>query len=283
MKHFDDINDDEIRLVNRRREPRKPWYGRWWFGVVMALLLVLLIVWAILRYATPKTPVSDSKEEESTAVVPTTVPSEPASVLLSDTIINDVPLHLYTPVNVVSELCIGMPDTSDPALMLAFQAADIRADNHQIVGAFVLKGELLSKGVAKKGFCAIIDGKLHLGMAESTSLFEEAIEKDGYFFRQYPLVSNGRMVENKPKGKAVRHALCEKDGRVVVVCSDARESFHDFAQALVDMGIQHALYLTGGSSCVFCRQADGQFEQEGNPYEWTPEANVNFIVWRNIQ
>ena len=170
---------------------------------------------------------------ETDAVAPTLVKSAPATVVERDTVVNDVPLRLRTPVNALPELVVGIPDSTDEHLVLVLQAADIRADNHGIVGAFVCKGELLSRGVAKRGFCAIIGRSMQLGMAESTPLFEEAINKEGYFFRQYPLVESGRMVENKPKGKALRHALCELDGRVVTVSSLDKESFHDFAQLLI--------------------------------------------------
>ena len=218
---------------------------------------------------------------ESVPVAPTIVQSEPATVLVRDTVINDVPLRLLTPVNAVPELCIGIPDTTDPSLILGLQAADIRADNHKIVGAFVLKGELLSRGVAKKGFCAILDGKIQLGMAESTPLFEEATGKDGYFFRQYPLVSQGSMVENKPKNKALRHALCELNGQIVVVSSLDKESFHDFAQALADLGVQNALALIGGQSYGFRRDSEHGFRSWGGDVKmWKKEPEVNFVVWR---
>ena len=48
---------------------------------------------------------------------------------------------------------------------LTKQAADIRADNGKIVGAFVLKGDPLSWGLSKRGYCGIIDGKLTVGVA----------------------------------------------------------------------------------------------------------------------
>ncbi len=39
------------------------------------------------------------------------------------------------------------------------------------------------------------------------------------------------MVENKPKVKALRRALCEYGGTIMTVSSLEKESFHDFAQA----------------------------------------------------
>ena len=220
---------------------------------------------------------------ESVPVAPTIVKSEPATVIVRDTVVNDVPLRIHTPVNAVPELLVGIPDTNDKSVVLCLQAADIRADNKEIVGAFVLKGELLSRGVAKKGFCAILDGKIQLGMAESTPLFEEATSKDGYFFRQYPLVSNGTMVENKPKNKALRHALCELDGQIVTVSSLDKESFHDFAQAVADLGVQNAIALTGGDAYGFRRDQENGFQPWGGDVKmWKHLEHVNFIVWREF-
>lgn len=65
--------------------------------------------------------------------------------------------------------------------MFTAQAADVRADNGDIVGAFVLKGEPKAWGLSKKGFCATISGNVTIGVANNTPLFEEATETEGYF------------------------------------------------------------------------------------------------------
>jgi hypothetical protein len=285
MKHFEDIKDDEIRVISRKEVIRKPLYRRWWFwtAVVAAVVLLAVALVLALRSNTSKPVEVTEPLAESVPVAPTIVKSEPATVLVRDTVVNDVPLRIHTPVNAVPELLVGIPDTNDKSVVLCLQAADIRADNHEIVGAFVLKGELLSRGVAKKGFCAIIDGKIQLGMAESTPLFEEATSKDGYFFRQYPLVSNGTMVENKPKNKALRHALCELDGQIVTVSSLDKESFHDFAQAVADLGVLNAIALTGGDAYGFRRDQENGFQPWGGDVKmWKHLEHVNFIVWREF-
>ena len=285
MKHFEDIKDDEIRVISRKEVIRKPLYRRWWFwtAVVAAVVLLAVALVLALRPNTSKPVEVTEPLAESIPVAPTIVKSEPATVIVRDTVVNDVPLRIHTPVNAMPELLVGIPDTNDKSVVLCLQAADIRADNHEIVGAFVLKGELLSRGVAKKGFCAIIDGKIQLGMAESTPLFEEATSKDGYFFRQYPLVSNGTMVENKPKNKALRHALCELDGQIVTVSSLDKESFHDFAQAVADLGVQNAIALTGGDAYGFRRDQENGFQPWGGDVRmWKHLEHVNFIVWREF-
>ena len=295
MKHFDDITDDEIRIIGDEKHPvtpqRKPLWRQWWLWMICAvvwLFLALVIFFVAKSGSRPHHGGYDTEAlemavpAETDAVAPTLVKSGPATVLERDTIINDVPLRLRTPVNAMPELVIGIPDTTDKSLVLALQAADIRADNHGIVGAFVLNGELLSRGIAKKGYCAIFHRETHLGMAESTPLFEEAINGDGHFFRQYPLVNNGRMVENNPKNKSLRHALCELNGHIVTVSSLDRESFHDFAQALEDLGVENALALTGADAYGFLRNDQG-LQSWGDIRTWQTAPNVNFIVWRRAE
>lgn len=288
MSDYNDIKDNEIRIIGNAGQsvesPRKPTWWRWllWTICILFWLILAFVVFYVLKGGSrPKHADTEAVVIESAPVAPTVEKNEPATVLVHDTVINDVPLCILTPVNAVPELSLGIPDTTDESLVLGLQAADIRADNGGIVGAFVLKGELLSRGVAKKGFCAILDGKIQLGMAPSTPLFEETTNQDGYFFRQYPLVSNGRMVENKPKNKAVRHALCELEGRVVVVSSLDNESFHDFAQSLVDLGVQNAISLVGADAYGFFRTRESGFSSWGTDvHRWKDAENVNFVVWR---
>lgn len=288
MSDYNDIKDNEIRIIGNAGQsvesPRKPTWWRWllWTICILVWLILAFVVFYVLKGGSrPKHADTEAVVIESAPVAPTVEKNEPATVQVHDTVINDVPLCILTPVNAVPELSLGIPDTTDESLVLGLQAADIRADNGGIVGAFVLKGELLSRGVAKKGFCAILDGKIQLGMAPSTPLFEETTNQDGYFFRQYPLVSNGRMVENKPKNKAVRHALCELEGRVVVVSSLDNESFHDFAQSLVDLGVQNAISLVGADAYGFFRTRETGFSSWGTDvHRWKDAENVNFVVWR---
>ena len=174
------------------------------------------------------------------------------------------------------------PDINDTSIIFCTQAADIRKDNKKIVGAFVLKGEPLAWGLSKKGYCAIIENVITVGVANNSPLFEEATEKGGYFFRQYPLVDNGVLVENEPKNKSVRKAVCQRGNQTFVVESQTKESFHDFAQALVDLGVDNAIYLVGGE------YAKGWYRNQDNEMIDFSKGrrdryrNENYIVWKSV-
>ena len=300
-----DIRDDEFRVIGRPSQQTTATSGegrRSRQAAILSLLLVLCIgIAAIVFWPRSQEPKEALEEPEIGLFEPDTIPAPKETVERKwfgtdtdesftekrDTIINDVQLSLYIPHNATPELTVGVPNRKDKNIILAAQAADIRRDNRQILGAFVLKGEPLARGLSKKGYCAIIEGKVTVGVSENSPLFEEATEKDGYFFRQYPLVDNGRLVENEPKNKTMRKALCDRAGQIFVAVSETDESFHDFAQALVDLGVDNAIYLVGSHSSF------GWFiDEAGDKTLFAPDVhrktyqNENYIIWKtspNVQ
>lgn len=287
MKEITDIKDDEIRVIRHEvqqtgKDGRRMWKYCVWGGAVLAFVV---LGWWLLGQknsngaADFRKDMSDGQAQEY-RVKNAVDSSKQGYTEVKDSVVNDVALRIYRPLNAEPTLQVGALDRRDTSIVYATQAADIRADNQKIVGAFVLKGEPLAWGKAKKGYCAIIDGQVTLGMAENTSLFEEATQREGYFFRQYALVSEGHLIENRPKGKAIRRALCEWSGEIVVIESLTRESFYDFAQALVDFGVEHAIYLVGTDVTYgWYVNEDNKQIGFGNPWEILP-VNVNYIVWR---
>lgn len=295
-----DIREDDIRIIGQHSVPKpqssaageQP--SRGWLTSLISLLLVALIGLLVFHFW-PKNDEPEDVEgvfetstevQEPTPYVGETLGSAPVvetpyTEKLSK-VINDVQLTLYIPHNATPVLYVGNPDEQTrKSGILAFQAADIRADNRKILGAFVLKGQPLAWGLSKKGFCAIINDEVTVGVSENSPLFEEATEKDGYFFRQYPLVDNGKLVENEPKNKTMRKALCDRGGEIFVAVSETDESLHDFAQALVDLGVDNAIYLVGShSSFGWAVYSDGSRELFGNDEHKPLYKNENYIIWK---
>ena len=284
INRIDEIQDDELRTIGRpsgseyTRKPRK------WLWIVMAVAIVAAVVAATIICSRKPGPGNDpvvfdssikEKIEPLGNYADTTGKAYTEHLELT---INDIPLDIYIPHNAKPSLAIGTPDIFDKNIVLVTQAADIRADNGKINGAYVLAGKPMAWGLSKKGYVGIIDDKITIGVADNSPLFEEATEKGGYFFRQYPLVDNGVLVENEPKGKAIRKAICDRAGEIIVVMSISPESFHDFAQALVDLQVDNAVYLVGSDSFGFFRDKYDHLTQicekrrEGYKYE-------NYIKW----
>lgn len=284
INRIDEIQDDELRVIGRpsgSEDTRKP---RKWLWIVMAVAIVAAVVAATIICSRKPGPGNDpvvfdssikEKIEPLGNYADTTGKAYTEHLELT---INDIPLDIYIPHNAKPSLAIGTPDIFDKNIVLVTQAADIRADNGKINGAFVLAGKPMAWGLSKKGYVGIIDDKITVGVADNSPLFEEATEKGGYFFRQYPLVNNGVLVENEPKGKAIRKAICDRAGEIIVVMSISPESFHDFAQALVDLQVDNAVYLVGSDSYGFFRDKYDHLTQicekrrEGYKYE-------NYIKW----
>ena len=291
-KH-NEISDNEIRIIAPSADKpdkvhKKPSKRAWIVAIAVIAVAALVALAAIvisasseedelgadgsLQYVQPVPPV------RTQTAVDDSIPAK-AYTQVRDTIVGGIELQILTPVNATPSLKVGYETLSDTTIVLAAQAADIRQDNGRIVCACVVKGELLSKGVAKAGFCSIIDGEITIGIADATPMFEQALVSDGDFFRQYPLVASGQIVENKPKNKSIRKALAEIDGKACVVMSAERLSFHDFSQALVDIGVRNAIYLVGGDSLFSYKDEDGNRVLRGRSYRRFSK-NVNFIVWR---
>lgn len=284
----ENISDSEIRIVGSSQKPtQKPFPWGWVVvGVVLVACLGVILWWQYSKMNAEQESIGVFEQEQP--VVQTYPLTEwfasvdsitAVGTVTTDITINDIPLRVYLPLNSVPHLEVGYGVTKKcQNSILFFQAADVRADNGKIVGAFVLQGKPLSWGLSKRGFCAVVDGNVTIGVADNSPLFEKATEEEGDFFRQYPLVDNGRLVENELKNKSIRRALCEINAHIVVVETQSVESMHDFSQALVDLGAQNAIYLVGSSAMGWSMDIHGNGTKMGL---WDPRKikNISFIVW----
>lgn len=291
MKEHKDIREDEIRVIGGNQPSLSKPHGKKKWYIIAACIVAGVVVLFFLFRTPPHTDVQQSyfEDEESTAV---TLKSQQTDTLsdvsdqrgyieIQEETVNDVPMFVYVPHHARMTLEIGIPDKQDTAIVFVAQAADIRRDNKKILGDFVLKGEKLSFGQAKSGFCAVIDDVITIGVDEDTPLLQQAIDRKGYFFRQYPLVQNGELIENNPKNKAVRRAIGIRQGQVVMIESRSAESFHDFTQALVDIGISNAIYLVGSTAYGWCIDQSGNRVEFGVENPRNTPANTSYIVWRS--
>lgn len=285
-----DIEDSEIRIISSDKKSASSAVARKRHRLAGILLLTAGIVIAaggavfyFLKHSGHGGPerLTISKEiehEPAPRILPPDTLLRRAYVEIADTTVHHVRLTVFSPRNATPRLHIGVDILQDSGAVFVVQAADVREDNGGIVGAYVSEGRLLSKGQSKSGFCAIIGGTPIIGVADATQFLEQALETEGYFFRQYPLVVGNQIVENKPRGRALRKALAELNGKTVVVMSRDRLTFHDFSQALADLGVSNAIYLVGSSAYGFAKDAEGHRIEFGQAASDSPE-NTNYIVW----
>ena len=297
MKELKEIRDDQIRILGeggtKNPLPRSVW-------IIILSVLGVALIGVIILYVTRQKEevVQELKAPEPALFEPVREPEPilhkwigekadslaPGYTEIRDTLINDIPIRIFIPHNAEMSLHIGRMDKEDKSIIYAAQAADVRADNGGIVGAFVLNGEPKAWGLSKKGYCASINGKVTIGVADNTSLFEEATMHNGYFFRQYPLVKDGQVIDNEPKGKSIRRAICDRQGEIFMVETGSIESFHDFAQALADLGVDQAVYLVGSSAYGWAVDEAGTTHEFGEDNYYTGRRrmpkNTSYIVWR---
>ena len=282
-----EINDNEIRIISAKQP--KP-ANRKKRLLYICLILVAAVILSLVIYHVFTSDDRDADQltepETNEVIIPqltTPIQQKPIAdadgfTVARDTVISDERLLILTPENARPKLVIGAGALNDSSIILATQAADIRRDNGKIAGTFVLDGELMGKGEAKAGYCAIINGELSIGVADATPMLEQALIDNGYFFRQYPLVVGGQVVENRPKGKSIRKALADIGGKTCVVISREKLSFHDFSHLLVDAGARNAIYLVGSASYGFYVNDKGEKVPTGKA-PWTEAENINYIIW----
>ena len=281
MTKMSDINDNEIRVIGgdggKKRLPL-------WVWVIAGVVVIAIAVIALWPKPQPEVPVipdtTTVTEPETTDIWHSNTDNTLSScTIVTDTLIDTLHLRIFTPYNATPELHVGRLDTADTDIILAAMAADLRRDNGRIVGAFVHAGEPLSWGLSKRGYCAIFDGQITIGVAENSPLFEQATEQGGYFFRQYPAVDKGVMVENNPENASFRRALCLLNGKVCIIACTDRVLMNDFSATLVKLGVSEAILLVGGTADGWCRTDDGKMMRLGSSYAQNAKY-MNHIVFR---
>ena len=293
MKELKEIRDDQIRIIGEE-EQRKPLSSGVW--IIAIIVMVIAAIGITISLCKEEEMTVNNPDTPSTRLTDSDVPTmhsrigsvndsqETGYTEIKDTVINDIPMRIFIPHNAEMSLHVGKIDKEDKDIIYVAQAADVRADNGGIVGAFVLKGEPIAWGMSKKGFCASINGEVTIGVAESSPLFEKSTEEKGYFFRQYPLVSNGKAIDNEPKGKSIRRSICDRNGEIFMVETGTPESFHDFAQALVDLGVTQAVYLVGATAYGWAVDENGEIHEFGKDHYYTGKSkmpkNISYIVWK---
>lgn len=283
----DDISSNDESVPTQDAEKQHPkrskWFRKWWWLILPILLCAMMGINRFLPTACSRwfDPMNELTQIINSPKHPLArIESTRSFTEIRDTMIKDVSLRLYLPHNAEMSLHLGAPDEGDTTIVYISRAADIRADNGEIVGAFVLKGEPKAWGLSKKGYCAVIDGEVIVGVEDNSPLFEEATAQGGYFFRQYPLVKDGRPQENAPRGRYIRRALCHRGSEIFMVESNKTVKLNDFATSLAYLGVENAIYLVGSSAFGWAIDQDGKRHQIGNKSSYHPTVNTSYVVWR---
>lgn len=286
------IEDDNIRVVmplpspaDRAAERQKALYRSRrrmvWYIVVFAIILGVIgwVVYSQTRIVDDldNVPTGESTTHRYSPIGPI---NGKGYVTVKDTMVQGMELRIWHIIGGRASLCVGEPDRQDSDIIFCCQAAGTRGDTGGILGTFVDHGQLLSTGSTKAGYCSIIDGTIEIGIKRESSRLEEALNKQGYFFRQYPLIISSEIIDNKQPGESRRRALCLVGNEKYVAISLDAVKLNDFSAALYELKVTEALYLVGGDTYGWGRRRNGAVTSFGDPAE--PVApNDNFILWTN--
>lgn len=261
------------------QQPQKSRSRRPLMYICSALFGAAIIAGGIYAWHASKEPAATTAQTQPQIAAPLPTAERHSFAEISEIVTTHTKLKLLTPIDAVPTLVIGPDALAAPGIVLGAQVADVRGDNGEIAGSFVLDGNLISKGNNKAGFCAIINGTVTIGVDNASAMLERALDTGGCFFRQYPLVAGGQVVENKPKGRHLRKALAEIGGTIRVVIGTEPQTFGEFSQSLVEAGATTAIYLIGSDAPWTYTTAEGQSLHFGHqPTNEYP--NINFIVWK---
>ncbi len=119
-----------------------------------------------------------------------------------------------------AELTLVEPDTADHSVLMYTRTADYTAMG-KYIGSLVVDGEQKRSDVSRLGYCAIAKGNMVIGISSFDDMYEHMVERDGSYFRQFVLVSNGELPQRFfLHGKVERKALARTaDDRLCIIAT----------------------------------------------------------------
>lgn len=256
----EDIENTPSTTTIKKRSRLQKW-GRGIIWFVATIILVLSCYCAIRLYNyyyNIGVSVSLSPKDNIKKLDSMQTPKGASAVVLKTDSVLGVALDIYELHNVRAELSFQEPDTADHSVLLYTRTADYTSTG-KYIGSLVIDGEEKQSDVSRLGYCAIEKGNMVIGISRFDDMREHMIERDGSYFRQFVLVSNGELPQRfSLHGKVERKAIARTaDDRICVIATRHPETLWDFADALREYGYVDAIYLTGGNESGFYRAPNG--------------------------
>ncbi len=260
IESCDDM-ENESSSINIKKRSKLQKCGMYFLWLVATIVLVFGCYKALRHYNyyyNIGVSISLSPKENIKKLDGMKVQGESSAVVLKTDSVLGVALDIYELHNVKAELTLVEPDTTDHSVLLYTRTADYTATGRYL-GSLVVDGEQKRSDVSRLGYCAIAQGNMVIGISRFDDMREHMKERDGSYFRQFVLVSNGELPQRfSLHGKVERKALARTaDDRLCVIATRHPETLWDFADALREYGYVDAIYLTGGNESGFYRAPDG--------------------------
>lgn len=278
------ISDDDVIIIGGSdwHPDKKPVNSRRWKFIAFALagLLAALVMFFVGRHILHSREFVQSRTADD-VITALTLPMKGESGItrLSDEAMG-VKLKIYKLDGLKAHFADTVPDYTDSTIYLITRSSDYKLvnDRKEIIGDFIVDGEIKEKSNWRAGFMAIVDGNAQIGVDRSQKIFNHVHEHAGSMFRQMALVSAGTRCDKQfvLKGKVTRCAYARnRSGEMFFIETVYPETLYGFADALIEYGFTDAIYITGGSQPnLFYRTEDGT--AHGHYIDDKPH---DFIVW----
>ena len=282
IESCDDM-ENESSSINIKKRSKLQKCGMYFLWLVATIVLVFGCYKALRHYNyyyNIGVSISLSPKENIKKLDGMKVQGESSAVVLKTDSVLGVALDIYELHNVKAELTLVEPDTTDHSVLLYTRTADYTATGRYL-GSLVVDGEQKRSDVSRLGYCAIAKGNMVIGISRFDDMCEHMVERDGSYFRQFVLVSNGELPQRFfLHGKVERKALARTaDDRLCVIATRHPETLWDFADALREYGYVDAIYLTGGNESGFYRAPDGMVRFSEKAARYRTDKHHGVAPW----
>ena len=256
----DDMESDSSSAVVKKRSLLQTWSMRilWFVATVVLVLGCYKAIRLYNYYYNIGVSISVSPKDNIKKLDGMKSEGGPSEVVLKNDSVLGVAINIYELHNVKAEMTLEEPDTADHNVLMYTRTADYTPTG-KYIGSLVIDGEEKRSDASRLGYCAIENGNIVIGVSRFDDMKEHMIDRDGSYFRQFMLVSNGELPQRfHLHGKVERKALVRTaDDHICIIETRHHETLWDFADALREYGYVDAIYLTGGNESGFYRAPDG--------------------------
>ena len=261
------ISDDDVVVIGGsdwkpKKDPGRP--NRWKFiAFILAGVMVVTGLFYIGRHILHSREFIQSRYADTVIeALAQPVKGKPGIHAFTEDIAN-VKLKIYRLDNLKAHFADTVPDYADSTIYLVTRSSDYKiiGDKKEIIGDYIVDGEVVAKSNWRAGFMAIVDGNAQIGIDRSSKIANYVKKHNGSMFRQLALVSANISCDNQfiLRGKVTRCAYGrDRDGKLYFIETVEPETLSGFADALIEYGFIDAVYITGGSQPnLFYRTEDG--------------------------
>ena len=261
------ISDDDVVVIGGsdwkpKKDPGRP--NRWKIiAFILAGVMVVTGLYYIGRHILHSREFIQSRYADTVIeALEQPVKGQPGIHAFAEDIAN-VKLKIYRLDNLKAHFADTVPDYADSTIYLVTRSSDYKiiGNKKEIIGDYIVDGEVAAKSNWRAGFMAIVDGNVQIGIDRSSKIANYVKKHNGSMFRQLALVSANISCDNQfiLRGKVTRCAYArDRQGKLYFIETVEPETLSGFADALIEYGFIDAVYITGGSQPnLFYRTEDG--------------------------